>query len=178
MGLVTAGLTAFYMFRLFYLTFKGNSRVEHDVEHHIHESPKSMTVPLMILAVLSVVGGWIGWPAALGGSNRFTRFLDPVTHESVGARVVERLVPASAGTEAVRRELEAKIKESEEKERAKEYGLMIASVLAALAGIWARRGGSTSRNRRYRKSLQRARRGSAGSSTTSITWTRFTTRCS
>jgi NADH-quinone oxidoreductase subunit L len=138
-GLVTAGLTAFYMFRLFYMTFKGNSRVEHDVEHHIHESPRSMTVPLMILAGLSVVGGWIGWPAALGGSNRFARFLDPVTHENVRAFVVVSAAPAGAGTEAARRELESKIKESEEKERAKEYGLMIASVLAALAGIWAAR---------------------------------------
>jgi NADH-quinone oxidoreductase subunit L len=77
-GFVTAGLTAFYMFRLVNMTFFGASRVEHSVEHHIHESPKTMTVPLMILAVLSIVGGWIGWPAALGGSNRFEKFLDPV----------------------------------------------------------------------------------------------------
>jgi NADH-quinone oxidoreductase subunit L len=78
LGMVTAGMTAFYMFRLVYMTFGGQSRVPHDVEHHIHESPRSMTVPLMILAGLSVVGGWIGWPAALGGSNPFEHFLDPV----------------------------------------------------------------------------------------------------
>ena len=50
-GIVTAGMTAFYMFRLVFLTFFGESRVPHDVEHHIHESPRSMTVPLMILAL-------------------------------------------------------------------------------------------------------------------------------
>src|SRR5216117_4006526 len=80
-GFITAGLTAFYMFRLVFMTFFGRSRVDHEVEHHIHESPKTMTVPLMILAVLSVIGGWIGWPAVLGGSNRFQKFLNPVTHD-------------------------------------------------------------------------------------------------
>ena len=53
-------MTAFYMFRLVFLTFFGESRVPPEVEHHIHESPRSMTVPLMILALLPVVGGWIG----------------------------------------------------------------------------------------------------------------------
>ena len=71
-------MTAFYMFRLVFLTFFGESRVPPEVEHHIHESPRSMTVPLMILALLSVVGGWIGWPESLGGSDYFARFLDPV----------------------------------------------------------------------------------------------------
>ena len=59
-GWITAGMTAFYMFRLMFMTFYGESRVDHDVEHHIHESPSSMTVPLMMLAVLSIIGGWIG----------------------------------------------------------------------------------------------------------------------
>jgi len=77
-GFFTAGLTAFYMFRLFFLTFSGYSRADAHVEHHIHESPSTMTVPLMILAFLSVIGGWIGWPGALGGENRFERFLEPV----------------------------------------------------------------------------------------------------
>jgi NADH-quinone oxidoreductase subunit L len=90
-GIVTAGMTAFYMFRLVFMTFFGESRVPHDVEHHIHESPSSMTVPLMILAVLSVVGGWIGWPEALGGGDRFAHFLDPVIarHAEVAAAVPE-----------------------------------------------------------------------------------------
>jgi NADH-quinone oxidoreductase subunit L len=77
-GFITAGLTAFYMFRLVNMTFYGPSHVDHEVEHHIHESPGSMTVPLTVLAVLSVIGGWIGWPASLGGSDRFSQFLDPV----------------------------------------------------------------------------------------------------
>ena len=77
-GFITAGMTAFYMFRLVNMTFFGESRVSHEAEHHLHESPPSMTVPLMILAVLSVVGGWIGWPESLGGSDRFAHFLDPV----------------------------------------------------------------------------------------------------
>ena len=74
-GLVTAGLTAFYMFRLWYLTFFGDSRT-HDV--HPHESPWSMLVPLIILAVFAVADGWIGIPKALGGGGHFAQFLDPV----------------------------------------------------------------------------------------------------
>jgi NADH-quinone oxidoreductase subunit L len=112
-GFVTAGLTAFYMFRLFYMTFKGNSRVDHEVEHHIHESPRTMTVPLMILAVLSVVGGWIGWPASLGGSNRFEKFLEPVV-------ATRGEVPAEAAAATA---------------SSMEYLLMILSVAVAAAGI-------------------------------------------
>src|SRR6266568_892794 len=78
-GFLTAGMTAFYMFRLLFLAFFGYSRADEHVEKHIHESPSTMTVPLMILAGLSVIGGWIGWPQALGGNNRFERFLEPVT---------------------------------------------------------------------------------------------------
>jgi NADH-quinone oxidoreductase subunit L len=58
-GTVGAGMTAFYMFRLLFVTFLGESRASHDVQHHIHESPASMTVPLAVLAVLSVVGGYL-----------------------------------------------------------------------------------------------------------------------
>jgi len=118
-GFITAGLTAFYMFRLVFMTFFGRSRVDHEVEHHIHESPKTMTVPLMILAVLSVIGGWIGWPAALGGSNRFEHFLEPV----VAARSSENSWSAHGAAVA-----------SHSAET--EYGLMLASVLIALVGIW------------------------------------------
>ena len=77
-GFVTAGLTAFYMFRLFFLTFAGKSRVPHEVEHHIHESPNVMTVPLICLAAGALAGGYIGWPKMLGGSNHFEHFLAPV----------------------------------------------------------------------------------------------------
>jgi NADH-quinone oxidoreductase subunit L len=78
LGFATALMTAFYMFRLIYLTFFGESRVAHEVEHHIHESPRSMTLPLILLALGSIFAGWLGWPHALGGSNRFEHFLAPV----------------------------------------------------------------------------------------------------
>jgi NADH-quinone oxidoreductase subunit L len=73
-----AGMTAFYMFRLLFMTFYGDSRVDHHTAHHIHESPKSMTVPLIILAVGSIVAGYLGVPAWLGGGNAFEHFLEPV----------------------------------------------------------------------------------------------------
>src|SRR6266566_1851103 len=77
-GFITAGMTAFYMFRLVFLTFFGYSRADNHAQKHIHESPRTMTIPLMILAVLSLIGGWVGWPGSLGGENRFERFLEPV----------------------------------------------------------------------------------------------------
>jgi len=81
LGVITAGLTAFYMFRLFFMTFLGKSRMDPRVEAHVHESPKKMTIPLMVLAVLSVIGGYVGVPHSLGGSNRFERFLSSVFEE-------------------------------------------------------------------------------------------------
>ncbi len=77
-GYATALMTAFYMFRLMFLTFHGQPRMSHEVEHHIHESPKSMTVPLIVLAICAVSAGWLGWPHSLGGSNHFEKFLEPV----------------------------------------------------------------------------------------------------
>jgi NADH-quinone oxidoreductase subunit L len=74
-GIVTALLTAFYMFRLWYLTFFGAGRTP-DV--HPHESSWPMLLPLIVLAVLALAGGWIGIPKALGGGDQFARFLDPV----------------------------------------------------------------------------------------------------
>ena len=70
-GYVTALMTAFYMFRLIYLTFYSKPRMSHEVEHHIHESPMSMTMPLVILAVRSLFAGFLGWLYSLGGSDRF-----------------------------------------------------------------------------------------------------------
>ncbi len=113
-GLVTAAITSFYMFRLWYLTFFGKLRLEHHAGHHahipvvhheeeyepeedaltvqptpephhevhassIHESPWTMLLPLALLALLSVTGGWLGIPHSLGGGDRFGRFLAPVT---------------------------------------------------------------------------------------------------
>jgi NADH-quinone oxidoreductase subunit L len=85
-GTAAAGITAFYMFRLIFLTFFGPSRMDPEVEKHVHESPYSMTVPLMLLAVLSLAGGWIGIPEALGGHNHFEAWLAPVFgHAADGA---------------------------------------------------------------------------------------------
>jgi NADH-quinone oxidoreductase subunit L len=75
-GLVTAGMTAFYMFRLVFLAFYGSERFPDEARHHLHESPRSMTLPLVTLAVLSVVGGFVGLPAWMG-TNSFERFLEP-----------------------------------------------------------------------------------------------------
>jgi len=103
-GLFTAFVTSFYMFRLWFMTFFGEYRGAAESSHHevdelghadmrvgvpaphghghggIHESPRLMVVPLVVLAVLSFIGGWIGVPGALGGSNRFEKFLGPVFH--------------------------------------------------------------------------------------------------
>src|SRR5271167_2752227 len=79
---LTALMTSFYMFRLIYLTFFGKPRMSHEIEHHIHESPKSMTVPLVILAICSIGAGFLGLPQSLGrfvgirDSNRFEKFLE------------------------------------------------------------------------------------------------------
>jgi NADH-quinone oxidoreductase subunit L len=118
LGFITAGMTAFYMFRLVNMTFFGKSRVDHEVEHHIHESPSAMTVPLMILAVLSVVGGWVGWPESLGGSDRFSQFLAPVMARQAaeGAEAAGAAQAPSGGST--------------------EYLLMLLSVAIATAGIW------------------------------------------
>jgi NADH-quinone oxidoreductase subunit L len=114
-GFITAGMTAFYMFRLFFLAFSGYTRADEQVEKHIHESPPSMTVPLMILAGLSIVGGWIGWPGSLGGENRFERFLEPV------------LAGAMSETGAIKIAHHG---------LAKEIFLMVLSLSIAVAGIW------------------------------------------
>jgi NADH-quinone oxidoreductase subunit L len=66
------------MFRLYFITFTGKFRGTHEQEHHLHESPAAMTIPLVILAVLSVVGGFVGVPEALGGDHQLAQFLSPV----------------------------------------------------------------------------------------------------
>jgi NADH-quinone oxidoreductase subunit L len=74
---VSAGITAFYIFRAVFLTFFGERRYSDEAEHHLHESPLVMTVPLIILAAGSIVAGFIGVPAVLGGLNHFHHFLQP-----------------------------------------------------------------------------------------------------
>jgi NADH-quinone oxidoreductase subunit L len=83
MGIMGAVLTAFYMFRLIFLTFHGEERLDPEVKKHIHESPKSMTIPLVILAFFSVVAGYIGLPVVFGEKlNFFGKFLEPVIKEA------------------------------------------------------------------------------------------------
>jgi NADH-quinone oxidoreductase subunit L len=77
LGVITAGLTSFYMFRLIFLTFFGDSRVDSDKEHHIHESPAVMTIPLTVLAILATAGGWVNLPGGWLWGNAFVRFLAP-----------------------------------------------------------------------------------------------------
>ena len=86
-GLLTALLTSFYMFRLLFLTFHGKPRYdEHHV--HVHESPWSMLGPLVMLAVLSIIGGWVAAPALWGGPDYFADFLGPVFGPAEGALAV------------------------------------------------------------------------------------------
>ncbi len=73
-----AFFTPFYSFRLIFLTFHGKFRGTHHEEHHLHESPSVMTIPLMILAAGAVGVGWVGIPSILGGGAHFTEFLKPV----------------------------------------------------------------------------------------------------
>ena len=92
----TAFLTAFYMFRMLYLTFYGKYRGSHHAEEKIHESPKSMTVPLVILAVLSALGGFIGIPEVLGGNHWLSQWLSPVilNHPSAPDHATEYMLMA------------------------------------------------------------------------------------
>jgi len=121
-GYVTALMTAFYMFRLMYLTFHGKPRMTHEVEHHIHESPASMTVPLIILAICAVSAGWLGWPHSLGGSNRFEAFLEPVFSREAPVLKAEQPAQLAAG------------RKEEQKTSGTEYALMFLSVAAGVVG--------------------------------------------
>src|SRR5271167_2164213 len=107
-GLIAAAMTSFYMFRLWFMTFFGAYRgAQSEDSHHghdghdehahgtPHESPMVMIIPLMILAVLSFVGGWVGVPAALGGSDRFDHFLDPVFTTYAPAPAATQTAPTS-----------------------------------------------------------------------------------
>ena len=125
-GYVTALMTAFYMFRLIWLTFYSKARMSHEVEHHIHESPASMTMPLVVLAVMSLFAGFLGWPHSLGGSDHFARYLDPVF--SRGEAIV--LVEQGKASQVAAGEKE------EEHTSPTEYLLMLLSVGAAAAGLY------------------------------------------
>ncbi len=94
LGVIGSMFTAFYMFRLIYLTFFGKFRGTNDQEHHLHESPLLMTVPLIVLAVLSIVGGFIGIPKALGGNHWLEHYLLPI-FASTAAQTSEFSIPRS-----------------------------------------------------------------------------------
>jgi NADH-quinone oxidoreductase subunit L len=114
-GMVAAALTAFYMFRLYFLTFHGSFRGTAEQQRHVHESPRSMVVPLQVLALGSIVAGLVGVPAVLGGGNRIEHFLEPVLAGAHHA-LQEVLAVVSSGHDL-------------------ELGLMLASVLVGAAGI-------------------------------------------
>lgn len=78
LGVLGAIFTSFYMFRLLFLTFFGKFRGSHDQEHHLHESPINMTFPLIILAILSIVGGFFNVPTVLGGNSNLANYLKPI----------------------------------------------------------------------------------------------------
>ncbi len=83
-GALGAGITAFYMFRLLFMTFYGKPRMSEEVKHHLHESPNSMVIPLIILGVLALAGGYVGIPAVLlEHGNSFEHFLHPVFEEGL-----------------------------------------------------------------------------------------------
>jgi NADH-quinone oxidoreductase subunit L len=119
-GFVVALMTAFYMFRLYHMTFSGAFRGTHEQEHHLHESPSSMVVPLQVLAVGSIVAGFLGVPAILGQPvgfpNWFEHFLEPV---------FEPARPALA-----------QVFSHVSHDHALEWTLMGASVAVAFAGIF------------------------------------------
>lgn len=88
-GVFTAALTAFYMFRLYATTFKGGFRGTHEQDHHLHESPAAMTIPLWILAILAAVAGFLGIPEVIApNAHWLARYLGPVVGE--GSPEVEK----------------------------------------------------------------------------------------
>lgn len=93
LAVFAAMMTAYYMFRLYFLTFTGKFRGTREQEHHLHESPAAITLPLVILAILAVIGGFVGIPHILGGHNEIAAFLQPVLplHKTAN--------PLSSGTE-------------------------------------------------------------------------------
>jgi NADH-quinone oxidoreductase subunit L len=104
LGLTGAVMTAFYMFRLIFLTFHGPERLSPEAKAHLHESPASMTVPLLILAGLAVVAGYVGLPGVFGArSDLFRRFLEPVIpalgegHAPEGMLILASITAAALG---------------------------------------------------------------------------------
>jgi len=130
LGAGTAGMTAFYMFRMFFNTFHGECRASEEVKHHIHESPKVMTIPLMILAVLSIVGGYVGVPHLLGGSNHIEKWLEPVFGHHAPATAMH------AGNFSLVNTAFASGGEAAGAAHSAEMNLMIGAIIIGLLGIF------------------------------------------
>lgn len=149
-GFIAAMCTAFYMFRLITLTFWGPSRMSHEVEQHVHESPKSMTGPLIVLAICSCVVGLLGVPPSVarlvgfhGDSNRFEKFLEPVfenklTHQIASGKGTATSPHAeAAGTEIARTAETSPVPEGKhEGIPTIEYVLMGLSITLGPIGLW------------------------------------------
>ncbi|HMG81630.1 MAG TPA: NADH-quinone oxidoreductase subunit L [Ferruginibacter sp.] len=111
-GVLTAFMTAFYMFRLYAMTFLGKFRGTYDQEHHLHESPAAITFPLITLAILAVVGGWINIPGVfMNGGDKLEQFLSPIFAGSYAIVAKRELAPTT------------------------DYTLMAVSVLGALGAL-------------------------------------------
>ena len=93
-GVLAAGMTSFYTFRLIILAFFGTPRYTENDARHVHESGPSMVVPLVLLAVFSILAGYVGIPAVLGGGSHFEHYLEPVVGPGIeeGDHAVELLV--------------------------------------------------------------------------------------
>jgi len=134
-GAVAAGLTAFYMSRLIFMTFFNKCRASEEVKHHIHESPKTMTFPLIILAGLSMIGGFLNVPHALKyvgflGEEKVHHLLDPV----MGLGPDKILQKAGSAHDSVDHAVHAS---AQHHSMVLEYGLMLLSIAIALFGIYA-----------------------------------------
>jgi NADH-quinone oxidoreductase subunit L len=147
-GTIVAGMTAFYMTRMLVVTFYGTSRMDPEVEAHVHENPKVMTTPLIALAILSVVGGYVGIPAnlqigplaALHDRVDVIEWLAPVTGgghgEPAGEHAALVLDGAGAPSNAMMAAQEPVEGAADHgSEAALEWALMLTSVAVALGGI-------------------------------------------
>ncbi len=107
LGMATALMTAFYMFRLYFLTFWGECRADEETQSHLHESPLTMTIPLTVLAVLSIFGGWTGWPHVVHHATHFDPmllfeyWLTPVFQTSMDLRIANKFGADFYGDETI-----------------------------------------------------------------------------
>ena len=101
LAFVASMITTFYMFRLMFLTFANNFRGDEHTKEHVHESPMVMLLPLGVLAILSILGGFLSVPEILGGQNKFIAFISPVVgvlpHHEISHSVEMMMMAAAVG---------------------------------------------------------------------------------